>query len=696
MSNKSRRNRASRILSLMVVSSCATLIWGWSGANSIHQKSIQELDLSSSADPSLRVEESENNSNSHSDIKEYFPEPKMRGTPKLNKGRIGNLLHRVYGLENKHVRRSISDIEESSYRSQTGLRLNPDHIVPYHNHPYDILQKRNATRSANRNLQDKEDKEKDEITDVEADASTGVFRPIRITAFTEAMDAKMNDFNIKQISFLKEEVIPRTIEFWESALLVVPVQGNLPIDRGELSQRLYCGDSEFTQVPEEHLNEGVPDSDLVLYISAQPSTRFCGPSTLAVAVACNFDQFDRPTAGAVNFCLDQVELNEDGSASESQIQDNVDVAVHEAAHVLAMSSNSYRFFYDSGTGFPRTRRPFSSLAVKCVDGTEKNLVVPSESTLKFFIGSNTQRYASIVTPKVLAVARNQFNCQEMEGAPLENQPTGSQSCTGDHWEERLFYPEALSGVISPTTNILSPLTLALMEDSGWYMANYTFSQVSPWGHGAGCDFVFEKCITSENGIEVVPEYSKGYFCHEANARACSPAHTHKMACTVIDYSLYFPPNPPPPQFQYFSGDANLGGPRQADFCPVYGSTYSGLSAEQLDCRIDSNKDILNIFGEYYGEQSKCFETSTGEGRCYQAQCILSERVLKVNLRNTWETCTHDFEEISIKSASGVFDGTLVCPRLASVCPDMFCPANCAGRGEFSFLMKSFPHYYDFF
>ena len=64
-----------------------------------------------------------------------------------------------------------------------------------------------------------------------------------------------------------------------------------------------------------------------------------------------------------------------------------------------------------------------------------------------------------------AVARTQFDCQELEGAKLENQPTGADSCTGDHWEERDWYPEALSGVISPTANIISPLTLALLEDS---------------------------------------------------------------------------------------------------------------------------------------------------------------------------------------------------------------------------------------
>ena len=173
------------------------------------------------------------------------------------------------------------------------------------------------------------------------------------------------------------------------------------------------------------------------------------------------------------------------------------------------------------------------------------------------------------------MARNQFGCQSLEGAQLENQPTGTQSCTGDHWDERLFYPEALSGVISPTTNIISPLTLALMEDSGWYLANYTHTKVSPWGLGTGCEFVNEPCLVQQvdgsgGSTSVVPEYGRGFFCRKASQRGCSPAHTHKMACTVIDYSLFFPQILPDSRFQYFEDEPSQGGPRQADYCPVFG------------------------------------------------------------------------------------------------------------------------------
>ncbi len=109
----------------------------------------------------------------------------------------------------------------------------------------------------------------------------------------------------------------------------------------------------------------------------------------------------------------------------------------------------------------------------CVDGVERTLVLPDKDTMKFFIATSGQRYASIVTSKAATVARNQFDCQDLEGAQLENQPTGENSCTGDYWDERMLYPEALSGVNLPTTNVLSPLTLALLEDLGWYRGNHT-------------------------------------------------------------------------------------------------------------------------------------------------------------------------------------------------------------------------------
>lgn len=63
------------------------------------------------------------------------------------------------------------------------------------------------------------------------------------------------------------------------------------------------------------------------------------------------------------------------------IDENVDVTIHEAAHVLRMSSNSYQYFWDLETGKPRITRGFTTQLVKCVNDIEGMLVMPDENTL---------------------------------------------------------------------------------------------------------------------------------------------------------------------------------------------------------------------------------------------------------------------------------------------------------------------------
>jgi hypothetical protein len=152
--------------------------------------------------------------------------------------------------------------------------------------------------------------------------------------------------------------------------------------------------------------------------------------------------------------------NANGTISEDVIQQSVDVVIHEVAHVLGLNSAALKFIWDPATNQPRTARPFTETTVECVDGITRNYYgLPDENTVKLSTDPiSGQRSAFVVTPKVRTVARNQFNCQDLVGAQLENQPTNPADCFGSHWDERLFYSETLSGIISPTTVILSPLS----------------------------------------------------------------------------------------------------------------------------------------------------------------------------------------------------------------------------------------------
>jgi len=570
-------------------------------------------------------------------------------------------VRRVYGPENNHARREIALVEDRTFRKFEGH----DHVIYYKNHPYDKSTRKLQEHSQQTN-------------------TTDPFRPLRIHFYTGALDSQRTDDTRAKIDFIKSEILPQTADFWSNALSVVPIDGKLLIKSNQLDDGNFCGDSEFSKVPSSHISTGVAGTDLILYVSGTPSTRFCSRNTLAVAVACNLDQFDRPIAGAINFCLDQITLDSDGSASEEIISGNVDVAIHEAAHVLGMSGNSFRFFWDPETGAPRTPQPFGTTRVTCVDGVERTLQLPAENTMKFFHAENEQSFASIVTPKVRAVARNQFNCQSLAGAQLENQPTGAGSCTGDHWDERMFYTEAMSGIISVTTNVLSHLTLALMEDSGWYKANYTMGKIDPFGLGAGCQFVNDKCLIpkAEGGMPTIPDYSRGYFCNEDAQIGCSAALSHKLGCSITDFAGIWPKTLPSKQFQYFSDSPAAGGPRQTDYCPVFGHKIGGFDVDQLACSNENNVDSVNLYSEVYAEDSKCFETSypSNGASCYKAACIKAEMLLKVRIRGEWLTCQYDFEVLDVRVGAGAIPLKVTCPRLAQACPNLFCPFNCAGRG----------------
>lgn len=52
--------------------------------------------------------------------------------------------------------------------------------------------------------------------------------------------------------------------------------------------------------------------------------------------------------------------------------------------------------------------------------------------------------------------------------------------------------EAMTGTHTQNP-VYSRLTLALMEDTGWYKANYSMAQDLSWGKNLGCDFVLKSC-----------------------------------------------------------------------------------------------------------------------------------------------------------------------------------------------------------
>jgi len=85
----------------------------------------------------------------------------------------------------------------------------------------------------------------------------------------------------------------------------------------------------------------------------------------------------------------------------------------------------------------------------------------------------------LATPRVLSEARRHFSCPTAPGAPLETEGMGMSSLA--HWEYRNTQHELMTAArpLDRQRAVMSRLTLAALEDSGWYEPDYR------WGGGVG-------------------------------------------------------------------------------------------------------------------------------------------------------------------------------------------------------------------
>jgi leishmanolysin-like peptidase len=354
--------------------------------------------------------------------------------------------------------------------------------------------------------------------------------------------------------------------------------------------------------------------------------------------------------------------------------------VHELGHILAFAAYLYKFFRHAD-GTPRTPRPFVEQPVACVDGSQIIGRAASNDTVQLVEALDGRLSYIIVTPRVRQVARNQLNCQEAVGARLEDQA----GCVGSHWHERLFFGEVMSPALSVSSeNVLSPLTLALMEDSGWYEVDYTGASIPSFGLGAGCDFVTGECIVDDQ----VPEWGKGYFCNSpirfldgeievnsTNNIMCDPSHRAWTLCDLWDEATV--PRDlvaiPESSKRYFSDNELVPSFTLAEYCPIPTKSLG------LDCTKDDEYTPFFV-GESVGANSRCINAIKNNGqpvhRPPKVTCDAVEGKVIIGMVKTSKFALMT-ASLPIPSSTSDF---LECPRLATICPELFsCIDSCAGR-----------------
>lgn len=115
------------------------------------------------------------------------------------------------------------------------------------------------------------------------------------------------------------------------------------------------------------------------------------------------------------------------------------------------------------------------------------------------------------TPRVVEWGRKHFACKDLVGIEMEDD--GGKFTAGSHWEKRHVMNEFMSGAPSGFANVKSIFTLALLEDSGWYRANYSHADPLRWGYMYGCGFM-TSCDSK------TPDPPEG-FCKKQTGLQCS-------------------------------------------------------------------------------------------------------------------------------------------------------------------------------
>lgn len=573
--------------------------------------------------------------------------------------------------------------------------------------------------------------------------------PLRILLY---YDESVYRLDSEKFDLINNTILPEAVTFWEQALMVRETKATIRLNRKCDSSQVFvknslthCIDScrEITmcgevQVPEKHLDvcrtcnatgqdckedatsergSGIENTDFIFYVSARQTDRCHKGLTVAYAAHCQQESaLDRPIAGHANLC--PLSIN----TKPQDLNTLLSTVKHEIAHALGFSISLYAFFRDQD-GEPRTPRkpdtgkPYLDEKLQIHKWSNQTIrkVVRKQWAVRGGVIEKT--IDMMVTPKVTEEARKHFDCDALEGGELEDQ--GGEGTALTHWEKRILENEAMTGQHTQSP-AFSRITLALMEDSGWYMANYSMATPLTWGRGLGCSFAMKSCKSwiNTHGSKDRPIHP---FCTKVKRdplqTECTDDRNSVALCNLVrhdkplakEYQNFDTiPYVASGEEEYYGGSVSL-----ADYCP-YIQEFTWRSKNVVvrgaQCQFEENnpKEEKNFALESYGKQSKCFEHSKhqwderschqtrewqhwGSG-CYQYKC--ENRRLHIMVANYSYECFHQGQELSIRINSGnwLHRGAIICPTCREICGAYFESRGekCRIREELPPL-KSYPH-----
>ena len=285
---------------------------------------------------------------------------------------------------------------------------------------------------------------------------------------------------------------------------------------------------------------------------------------------------------------------------------------------------------------------------------------------------NGKKRLLLSSPNVLKYAKGHFGCENLPGVELENQ--GGQNSAGSHWESRIMMGDYMIAQDYPEI-VVSDITLAVFEDSGWYNVNYYSGGLFKTGKGEGCKFLINDCIDKKTHLSNF----KLDFCDTKKKEVCSPSLIDRGSCYLVDYNQDddFKIDK---EYQYF-GNNYTGGWIFADFCPVMENHFEKYYHYYSRCDDKGMSNLPNELGEILSDNSFCFistlvnsnsndeiknKYSYEKAICYKVEnCDINTFSYTINIGDKNFTCQNVRESKSF-SVDG-FDGKINCPPYFRIC-----------------------------
>lgn len=388
------------------------------------------------------------------------------------------------------------------------------------------------------------------------------------------------------------------------------------------------------------------DADIVIY-PVILSKNDLGENVIAAASACFLDSdTGRPIAGVL-YLGASYDFSKVNSADYLEM-----VLLHEISHILVFSSGLFDYF---------PNQPVYKKQI--VNGVERKLI---NSTA------------------VLKMARQHFGCDSLSGLELEDQ--GGVGSVGSHWESRIMLGDYMISTDYDET-VISDITLALFEDSGWYQVSYYSGGLFRFGKDQGCSFLNEKCV--KDGVVT---FSKE-FCNQPNEGKCLPGHISKGICYIVEYT-----EPLPSEYRYFA-KSTQGGFFPADYCPVAIAYSADNYYYASSCRYGKKGQYPSGLEEVIGESSICIESSltkkndaslsyyknTFRSICHAVKCNTEKQEIIITIGSTSVSCPRGTETVTVDG----YDGKIKCPDYARICGStVWCndPLDCINKKSASSIV----------